>query len=968
MIGEEPENLRIVEMENSVFRQRRALRSIENRSVVGNAAQVIMGYFQSVPPEKIASLYDPKIGAEIIAAARILDSASSDILDQLKKGEGSIRSESYLAERKEAAFMNGILAAQANGFYGNFPSAETIVNRFKRELGSLSPIQICALACAAPAMIGSLVPFVETAEPAHTFLESVEAFLRLGSRRAESRVRAQLLLTRKLLDSAFDHSIWLSLRMCLEQVFHLAIAKTLPQVLGESSRPYVDQLLAVGLRTFLPPQFLALSDTEYLNRTSNAVICLPTSTGKTFLAELSIVAAVSGAGRIGIFVAPYVALGRQVAERATLHLPQNEWSVVRLFGGFQEPMGLNDRDKKLFVVATPERLDGLLRFSPELLGRIDCVVFDEAHMIESGERGVRLEGLISRLRLAQERGVALKLVAVSAVIPNAQVFREWMGANPENLVDHSWTPNCRRIAVWRSNGKLAWYHSNDPLSPVGSESTEEIASLNLPWPFPVVPRRFDYPERAILQKANQRNLAYLCDFMWRRENEPVLCVCAGRESTRLIAYLIAERMGDSGEVPQYTQRVIDLITERFPHLRHLRNALSRRVAYHNASLPHEVREAIENAARHKELYCVVSTTTLAEGVDLPFRVTILADWIRKKGELEIPYSPLLVRNIAGRCGRVGAFTEGDMVIYDNLVGDRLYTSPLLKPKWEDKVFFSKGDTGVQSSLDSEVKDEGVKAALESQFLAAISESAGRDDVELSYVAHLFASTASKQEFVLPFFNRVAKDITSQDWQLATRNSPLVPTPLGEAVNKTGFAPSSCRKILARLKELTGDEDDVSAATSLLCKLGNLPEQSDAKFRKLVIREEKIATISKQKGKKDRKPSPPKIMLRLEQMEETITAWLRGDSLIQIFALQQGVNSSTITPSFDQWREGLDQITGWDSEFDKFCLALNSALMEFLPWLLRACSQLEPFTDISSGAFDWTELAEKLQRDRTVIVR
>jgi len=335
MIGEEPENLRIVEMENSVFRQRRALRSIENRSVVGNAAQVIMGYFQSVPPEKIAELYDPKVGAEIIAAARILDAASSDILDQLKKSEGPVRSESYFLERKEAALMNGILAAQANGFYGNFPSAETIVNRFKRELSSLSPIQICALACAAPAMIGTLAPFVETPEPAHTFLESLEAFLRLGSHRAELRVRTQLLSTRKLLDSAFDHSIWLSLRMCLEQVFHLAIAKTLPPILGDGSRSYVNQLLAVGLRTFLPTQFLALSDTEYLDRASNAVICLPTSTGKTFLAELSIVAAVSAKGRMGIFVAPYVALGRQVADRASIHLPQNEWCVVRLFGGLE---------------------------------------------------------------------------------------------------------------------------------------------------------------------------------------------------------------------------------------------------------------------------------------------------------------------------------------------------------------------------------------------------------------------------------------------------------------------------------------------------------------------------------------------------------------------------------------------------------------------------------------------------------
>ena len=73
---------------------------------------------------------------------------------------------------------------------------------------------------------------------------------------------------------------------------------------------------------------------------------------------------------------------------------------------------------------------------------------------------------------------------------------------------------------------------------------------------------------------------------------------------------------------------------------------------------------------HRALKVVAATTTLAEGVDLPFRVTILADWLTFDGDKSRPMESLLFKNIAGRCGRAGQFTEGDTIIFDNPVGRR----------------------------------------------------------------------------------------------------------------------------------------------------------------------------------------------------------------------------------------------------------------------------------------------------------
>jgi ATP-dependent DNA helicase len=237
--------------------------------------------------------------------------------------------------------------------------------------------------------------------------------------------------------------------------------------------------------------------------------------------------------------------------------------------------------------------------------------------------------------------------------------------------------------------------------------------VRLPWPQRIVPTRWDFAEQTVFEDKNYENLVYLCQYMWEREEQPVLCVCATRETTRRAASELGKRFEATVPTPPETQKAVDLITTKYPHYTHLKRALLSGVAYHNASLPHDLRAAIEDATWHKELRCVVSTTTLAEGIDLPFRVTILADWVRHKGKTQVPYSPLLVRNIAGRCGRVGYFTEGDIVIYDNPLGDRRLKAPGLKEELQQKIFFGKNDEGVHGSIELNFEDVAVQATLAS---------------------------------------------------------------------------------------------------------------------------------------------------------------------------------------------------------------------------------------------------------------
>src|SRR5207248_9983042 len=136
---------------------------------------------------------------------------------------------------------------------------------------------------------------------------------------------------------------------------------------------------------------------------------LPTSTGKTLISELCLAAALEGQPGADCYITPYVATGRQVASTLQRHLPPNH-RVHTLVGGFKIEADLVPGSTREWVVATPERFDALLRSFPALRDNLRGVVVDEAHTIENGVRGARLEGILARLRLLQDRGRAFRTV------------------------------------------------------------------------------------------------------------------------------------------------------------------------------------------------------------------------------------------------------------------------------------------------------------------------------------------------------------------------------------------------------------------------------------------------------------------------------------------------------------------------------------------------------------------------------
>ena len=202
-----------------------------------------------------------------------------------------------------------------------------------------------------------------------------------------------------------------------------------------------------------PSQLSAAS--RVVNLDDDLVVSLPTSAGKTRIAELAILRCLSSGLRV-VFVTPLRALSAQteVTLQRTFH-PLGK-SISSLYGSigtnnFEED-SLREKD---IVVSTPEKLDFALRNDPSLLDDVGLIVLDEGHMIGEGEREVRYEAQIQRL-LRRPDAAKRRIVCLSAILPEGDElddFVNWLTKDkPDGAVKSDWRPTRLRFGEIVRNG------------------------------------------------------------------------------------------------------------------------------------------------------------------------------------------------------------------------------------------------------------------------------------------------------------------------------------------------------------------------------------------------------------------------------------------------------------------------------------------------------------------------------------
>lgn len=163
----------------------------------------------------------------------------------------------------------------------------------------------------------------------------------------------------------------------------------------------------------------------------NMLICTPTASGKTLIAELAALKAILNREGKAVYIVPLKALASEKYKEFRRKYG-NVCKVGISIGDFDSSDSyLANYD---LVIVTSEKLDSLIRHRADWIRDVAVIIVDEIHLMNDAGRGPTLEILITILRQLLNR---IQIVALSATIGNPKELAEWLDAE---LVEDNWRP------------------------------------------------------------------------------------------------------------------------------------------------------------------------------------------------------------------------------------------------------------------------------------------------------------------------------------------------------------------------------------------------------------------------------------------------------------------------------------------------------------------------------------------------
>ncbi|MCL4470102.1 MAG: DEAD/DEAH box helicase [Gammaproteobacteria bacterium] len=395
--------------------------------------------------------------------------------------------------------------------------------------------------------------------------------------------------------------------------------------------------------------------TRAIDQSDDLVVSLPTSAGKTRIAELCILRCLAAGKRV-VFVTPLRALSAQTEVTLQRTFGPLGKTISALYGsigvsGFDED-AIRERD---IVVATPEKLDFALRNDPSLLDDVGLLVFDEGHMIGLNEREVRYEVQIQRL-LRRADAHERRIVCLSAILPDGDQlddFAAWLRRDhPGGVIKKDWRPT----RLWF--GEVIWNSPSARLNlRIGDERpwVQRFLAGSAPPNF-VPPKR----RRTRLFPDNQRELCLATAWRLVDDGQTVLIFCPERRSVEPFADVVVD-LHERGALrsllevaPNVLNIAIALGEEWLGPNSAILKCLRLGVALHHGALPTAYRKEVERLLQDGVLKVTISSPTLAQGLNLSATAVVMHSLHRNRERIKISE----FKNVIGRAGRAYVDVEG----------------------------------------------------------------------------------------------------------------------------------------------------------------------------------------------------------------------------------------------------------------------------------------------------------------------
>lgn len=378
---------------------------------------------------------------------------------------------------------------------------------------------------------------------------------------------------------------------------------------------------------------------QALARHESVVVSAATGTGKTLIADYATNLYLEEGKKV-IYTAPIKALSNQKFKQFT-----QEYGADRV-GLLTGDIVINPRGD--ILIMTVEIYRNMLLVSDPMIDEIACVVFDEIHFINDEERGMIWEESII---FSPDH---VRFVCLSATIPNAKEFAEWISKikkHPVRVITHDTRPVPLEFKYFEEHFGMINHDEYDHHRKRLKKHLKKGGKMG--QFFRNKPRQTHTDLLLYLKKAGKL---------------PGLFFVFSRAKCELLAREMADR---ASLINQSAQNEVEAIIDRYmvnhDDILALKTAenlffcLKNGVGFHHAGILPRLKQLVEELFEKKLLKVIYATETFAVGINMPTK-TVIFFQLRKYDGVSFRYlKSKEFYQMAGRAGRRGLDTEGLVV-------------------------------------------------------------------------------------------------------------------------------------------------------------------------------------------------------------------------------------------------------------------------------------------------------------------
>ncbi|KAH8363822.1 hypothetical protein KR200_004651 [Drosophila serrata] len=396
-----------------------------------------------------------------------------------------------------------------------------------------------------------------------------------------------------------------------------------------------------------------------IRQRKNLIYALPTSGGKTLVAEILMLRELLCRERNVLFILPYVSIVQEKVSAMSPFAIDLDFIVEEYTAGKGKCPPQPRRKRRSLFIASIEKgavlMDSLIDVQrPHEIG---LVVVDELHLIGERGRGATLEAFLTKVMFLNAN---IQIVGMSATIGNLSEISAFLNADV-------YTRGFRPV-------ELKEYIK------CGSDLLEINAAGQTLEEIFVPSRSVNYSYSEAVKKADPDHLAGLIS-----ECAPEHCClvfCPSRKNCENVALLLSRIVPKQKFFEHRRSEKVDLMDALDKMCGILSPVLAKTlpygIAYHHSGLTTDERKYIETAYRFGVVTVICCTSTLAAGVNLPAkRVIIRAPYVGQEFMTLCKY-----KQMVGRAGRAGLGEAGESILIaqskDNLQVGQMLFSPMDK--------------------------------------------------------------------------------------------------------------------------------------------------------------------------------------------------------------------------------------------------------------------------------------------------